>query len=83
MGTSEAAAWRIYFHAPLGTKVQYRYDLDVVNAVGDSIRLKDIYPGFKKTKKKVPVYASIYSTFFDKLFLKEKWSGDACACDLE
>ena len=57
VGTSEADAWRIYFHAPLGTKVQYRYDLEVENSAGDSLQLKDIYPGFKKTKKKMPVYA--------------------------
>ena len=57
IGTSEADAWRIYFHAPLGTKVQLRYDLNIINQANDTIQLKDIYPGFKKTKHKNPIYA--------------------------
>jgi len=48
VGTSEADAWRIYFYAPLGTAVQFRYDLEVPNAKGDTTVLKDIYPGFAK-----------------------------------
>jgi L,D-transpeptidase ErfK/SrfK len=39
IGTREADAWRIYYHAPLGTRVVVRYDL----RVADTIRLKDIY----------------------------------------
>jgi uncharacterized protein (UPF0297 family) len=43
IGTREADAWRIYFHAPLGTRVVVRYDLKVVNEQGDTIQVKDIY----------------------------------------
>lgn len=82
IGTSEADAWIIYFHAPLGTKIQLRYDLEVIQNSGDTIQLKDIYPGFKATKKKYPVYASFYSSFFEKLFSKEEVPQDICACDI-
>ena len=51
VGTSEATGWYLYFHAPLGTKVLFRYDLEVIEEQGDTIRLKDIYPGFKATEK--------------------------------
>lgn len=57
IGTSEAAAWILYFHAPLGTKVQFRYDLETINEVGDTIQLKDIYPHFKATEKEYPFYS--------------------------
>ncbi len=83
IGTSEADAWIIYFHAPLGTKIQLRYDLEVTNEAGDTLQFKDIYPGFKATKKKYPVYASFYSSFFEKLFSKEDSSLEACACDIQ
>ncbi len=85
IGTSEADAWRIYFHAPLGTKVQLRYDLNIINQANDTIQLKDIYPGFKKTKHKVPVYASFYTDIFKSFFAKEKevLPEDYCGCDLE
>ena len=43
IGTSEADAWRIYYHAPVGTRVNIRYDLKVLGEGGDSIRLEDIY----------------------------------------
>ena len=43
IGTSEADAWVIYYFAPLETKIEIRYDLNVVNKEGDSIILKDIY----------------------------------------
>jgi len=83
VGTSEADAWIIYFHAPLGTKVQFRYDLEVINEAGDTLQFKDIYPGFKATKKKYPVYASFYSSFFEKLFSKEEVSFEACPWDIQ
>lgn len=51
VGTSEADAWRIYYYAPVGTKVVFRYDLHVVSAQGETIRLKDIY-GYGKVQKK-------------------------------
>jgi hypothetical protein len=43
VGTAEGAAWIIYYHAPLGTKVRFRYDLTVVDECGDTLRFKDIY----------------------------------------
>ena len=43
IGTSEADAWTIYYHSPIGTRIHIRYDLEVVNTKGDTLRLKDIY----------------------------------------
>ncbi len=43
IGTSEADAWVIYYYAPIGTTITIRYDLNVVNAKGDTIQLEDIY----------------------------------------
>jgi L,D-transpeptidase ErfK/SrfK len=43
VGTSEADAWTIYYNAPIGTRVNFRYDLSVVNDHGDSLLLADIY----------------------------------------
>ena len=83
VGTSEATAWYIYFHAPIGTKVLLRYDLEVINEQGDTTILKDIYPGFKKTKKVEPVYASLNSSFLEKLFSKKEETSDFCFCNVE
>ena len=47
MGTRDGDIWRIYYYAPVGTKVTVRYDLTPKN--GDSMRLKDIYsPKYRK-----------------------------------
>lgn len=43
IGTAEAAAWIIYYHAPLGTPVRIRYELTAPDSTGRSGRLKDIY----------------------------------------
>lgn len=43
IGTKESDAWIIYYYAPLGTKINIRYDLDIIDNKGDSIKLKDIY----------------------------------------
>jgi L,D-transpeptidase ErfK/SrfK len=43
IGTSEADAWRLYYYAPLGTRMVIRYDLEVVNEEGDTLQLRDIY----------------------------------------
>lgn len=48
VGTSESDAWKIYFYAPIGTAVQFRYDLEVLNAKGENSKLNDIYPGYEK-----------------------------------
>lgn len=43
IGTKEADAWVIYYHAPINTKIRIRYDLNVVDENGKSITLPDIY----------------------------------------
>ncbi len=48
VGTEESAAWTIYYHAPPGTKVKFRYDLTVPGAKGDTVHLPDIYHIYRK-----------------------------------
>jgi L,D-transpeptidase ErfK/SrfK len=48
VGYSEADAWRVYYHAPTGTKVVFRYQLLQATPKGDTIRLRDIYEWGKK-----------------------------------
>lgn len=43
IGTSEADAWIIYYHAPLGTKLEIRYDLETTDQDGNPVLLDDIY----------------------------------------
>lgn len=43
IGTSEAAAWYIYYHAPIGTRIVIRYDLEIVDEKGDTLMLENIY----------------------------------------
>ena len=43
VGTAEGEAWIIYYHAPVGTKVSFRYDLTVTDEKGAPLQLKDIY----------------------------------------
>lgn len=43
VGTREGAAWRIYYAAPLGTRVLFRYDLLVPLENGDTLELENIY----------------------------------------
>lgn len=43
VGLGEADTWLLYYHAPVGTKVIFRYDLEVVNEEGDTLKLKNIY----------------------------------------
>jgi L,D-transpeptidase ErfK/SrfK len=43
IGTKEADAWIIYYHAPVGTPIRIRYDLKVKDEFGQEQRLKDIY----------------------------------------
>lgn len=53
IGLRESHAWIVYYYAPLGTKVVFRYDLKGQNDKGETIQFLDIYPGFEKydTKK--------------------------------
>ena len=46
MGTSESDIWRVYYYAPIDTKVVIRYDLIVKNEKGEFVQLKDIYGAF-------------------------------------
>ena len=46
IGTKEGDAWIIYYYAPINAKVVIRYDLSVVNNIGDTIHFKNIY-GYK------------------------------------
>ena len=43
IGTSEGDAWIIYYYAPVGTKIDIRYDLKVKDSLGNETILKDIY----------------------------------------
>ena len=43
IGAGEGDMWRIFFYAPVGTRMQVRYDLDVKNEAGEMVHLKDIY----------------------------------------
>jgi L,D-transpeptidase ErfK/SrfK len=43
IGMREADAWRVYYHAPLGTAVVFRYDLSIAGPDGEVVQLKDIY----------------------------------------
>lgn len=43
IGTTEKDAWTIYYNAPIGTKVIFRYDLKIKGEDGDTITLNDVY----------------------------------------
>jgi L,D-transpeptidase ErfK/SrfK len=43
VGLSEADAWTVYYHAPLGTCVRFRYELSVRDSLGKEVRLQDVY----------------------------------------
>lgn len=47
IGMREADVWRLYYYAPLGTKVVFRYDLKARDENGKRIKLDDIYPNKK------------------------------------
>ncbi len=51
IGYSEADAWRVYYHAPVGTPIVIRYDLDVPLPHGDTLHLRDIY-GLRRARKR-------------------------------
>jgi L,D-transpeptidase ErfK/SrfK len=43
VGTTEADAWTIYYNSPIGTRVIFRYDLQVIDEKGDTLLLEDVY----------------------------------------
>lgn len=51
IGLHEADAWRVYYHAPLGTPVVVRYDLQIVGARGDTVMLADVYLRKKNSRQ--------------------------------
>ncbi|NUO00545.1 MAG: L,D-transpeptidase [Saprospiraceae bacterium] len=59
VGLKEADAWRFYYHAPLGTAVVFRYDLEVIGVSGDTILLPDIYKWGKKTTRLRAVFRAL------------------------
>ncbi|MFH4967209.1 L,D-transpeptidase [Gaetbulibacter sp. M240] len=48
IGTREADAWTIYYYAPIQTKINIRYDLEVIDDQGKQHHLEDIY-GYGKS----------------------------------
>ena len=61
IGVGEGDMWRIYYHAPLGTKITIRYQLEVVGAGGDTVRLRHIYPDYKPSAESAPAPLEICS----------------------
>ena len=43
IGVGEGDMWRVYYYAPIGTRVRIRYNLNVKDAEGKPVKLKDIY----------------------------------------
>lgn len=43
IGTREQDAWRIYFYSRVGTPIEIRYDLKIVDKSGDTIVFPDVY----------------------------------------
>lgn len=43
VGLGEADSWLLYYYAPEGAKVVFRYDLEIVDDQLDTIQLKNIY----------------------------------------
>ncbi|MBX2871021.1 MAG: L,D-transpeptidase [Saprospiraceae bacterium] len=50
IGLGEADSWLLYYHAPVGTKVVFRYDVEVLDEKQDTVRLRNIYR--RKTSKR-------------------------------
>lgn len=50
VGLGEADTWLLYYHAPIGTKVVFRYDLEVVNEEEDTLVLENIYHRKRPTR---------------------------------
>lgn len=50
VGLREADAWIVYYYAPLGTKVIFKYELQGQNDQGETVEFENIYPNFEETK---------------------------------
>ena len=44
IGMREGDVWRLYYFAPIGTKVNFRYERNSIDEHGNEILLKHIYP---------------------------------------
>lgn len=76
IGTGEGDAWRIYYYAPLGTRIVIRYDLEVVDEQGDTTKLRNIYPGFEQKEAvewPLPTIAATLSNVLDP-------EAEKCSC---
>lgn len=47
IGAKEADIWIIYYYAPIGTKINIRYDLNILDSLGKKLVLKDVYKNYK------------------------------------
>lgn len=52
IGLRESDAWIVYYYAPLGTKVVFKYELQGKNDKGETVEFENIYPGFENIKLK-------------------------------
>lgn len=43
IGTKEADSWVIYYYAPIGTKINITYKLNITNGTGEKLTLDNIY----------------------------------------
>jgi hypothetical protein len=50
IGTREGDIWRIYYHAPMGTAVFFRYHLFANDENGNFVQFKDVY-GYRKKRR--------------------------------
>ncbi|MBX2892719.1 MAG: L,D-transpeptidase [Saprospiraceae bacterium] len=60
IGLKEADAWRVYYYAPIGTKVVVRYDLMETLATGDTLRYEDVYRYRKGGTKPSATQAALF-----------------------
>jgi len=58
IGMREGDMWRVHYHAPIGTRIVFRYDLEEINAQGDTIRYKNIYPGYEHPRNRAAILAA-------------------------
>jgi L,D-transpeptidase ErfK/SrfK len=58
LGMREGDMWRVYYHAPVGTPIQVRYSLQVIDEKGDTTFLKNIYPGFEQKERRRKIIAA-------------------------
>ncbi len=78
IGLGEGDSWILYYYAPLGARVQIRYELQIENSRGDTIVLKDIY-GWKGKVDKERRRKAITATL---VRVSRKHRGE-CLCEME